>query len=197
MGAGSPRFPDGGRVIGIEPAAAALQRLYGLEGHLEPLPAEYDANFRVDTGEERLVLKVMRPACDTGLVDLQCALLDHLAASAPDIPLSRVRETLAGEKVGRLEVESGDERLVWLLSWIPGRLLAHTRPHLPGLLESLGSLLGEIDTALAGFSHPAAERDFQWNPARPGWIRDKLDSESHRRRAERVLPRGGTRRRIR
>ena len=40
------------------------------------------------------------------------------------------------------------------------------------MLRSLGSLLGTMDAALAGFSHPAAERDLKWDPRRAGWIRE-------------------------
>ena len=39
---------------------------------------------------------------------------------------------------------------------------------------SLGQFLGEMDAALADFSHPAAHRELKWDLARSGWIRDYL-----------------------
>ena len=102
MGAGSRRFPEARSVISAELSAESLRQLYGIAGRLKYIPSEYDANFRVETGQETLVLKIMRPGCDPGLVDLQCALLDHLAERAPHIILPRVHSTKEGERVGRV-----------------------------------------------------------------------------------------------
>jgi 4-aminobutyrate aminotransferase-like enzyme len=47
-----------------------------------------------------------------------------------------------------------------------------------------------MDSALQGFSHPASEREFKWDLARAGWIRDKLDyvkDEARRKQVERLL----------
>ena len=51
---------------------------------------------------------------------------------------------------------------VRLLSWMPGRPLADTRPH-SELLEPLGRFLGVLDRGLADFEHPAADREFYWD----------------------------------
>src|SRR5205085_1226613 len=68
----------------------------------------------------------------------------------------------------------GAPRLVWLLSYVPGRILAETSPHSAELLHSIGRLLGQIDAALIDFAHPAAQRELKWNLARAGWIREHL-----------------------
>jgi 4-aminobutyrate aminotransferase-like enzyme len=60
---------------------------------------------------------------------------------------------------------------VWLLTFVKGTVLADARPHSPELLHSVGRLLGEIDNALAGFSHPAALRQLKWDSSQPTWIR--------------------------
>ena len=83
-------------------------------------------------------------------------------------------------------------RLVWVLGFVPGTVLARARPHSPELLASLGRLLGEMDAALADFTHPAATRELKWDLARAGWIREHLgEIETPARRAlvERVLAR--------
>lgn len=143
--------------------------------HAVALPGEYDANFEIRSEGGRFVLKVMHPARDRGLVDLQCAALDHLARVAPDLRVSRVRLTRVGERVTRVQVPGGRsgervERLVWMLSYIDGAPLAVAHPQTDEMLESLGRFLGELDRALADFTHPAADRELKWDLSRAGWI---------------------------
>jgi 4-aminobutyrate aminotransferase-like enzyme/Ser/Thr protein kinase RdoA (MazF antagonist) len=149
--------------------------LYGLRAAARPLPGEYDDNFHLtaDDGTE-LVLKVMHPGRERGFVDLQCGFLRYLAARAPALALPRVVAATDGEPVVRTDTIGGVARLVWMLSYVPGRTLAGTRPHPPRLLEALGAFLGRLDDALAGFSHPAAQRELKWDFARADWIRDHL-----------------------
>ena len=68
--------------------------------------------------------------------------------------------------------------------------MADVRPHTPELLGSLGSLLGTVDAALGGFSHPAAARDLKWDPRRAGWIVDYtrfVEDPARRSLAERLF----------
>jgi hypothetical protein len=57
-----------------------------------------------------------------------------------------------------------------LITHLPGRLLADTKPHSPALLHSLGHTLGQLDAALADFDHPAAHRTLKWNLNRASFI---------------------------
>src|SRR5205085_8126399 len=107
------------------------------------------------------------------VVDLQCRALAFLAERAPALDLPRVRSTLAGEPFVSVTIQ-GAPRLVWLLSYVPGRILAETSPHSAELLHSIGRLLGQIDAALIDFAHPAAQRELKWNLARAGWIREHI-----------------------
>src|SRR5260370_17602867 len=69
-------------------------------------------------------------------------------------------------------------------------MLAKARPHSPELLQSLGQFLGEVDAALADFSHAAAGRELKWDLARAGWIRAHLHhirDASQRRLVEKFL----------
>jgi len=63
---------------------------------------------------------------------------------------------------------------VRLLTYIPGKLFAVTRPHTAELLHSLGSMMGRMDRALQGFTHPAAQRSLKWDLQQAMWIRDYL-----------------------
>ena len=136
---------------------------FGLSGHARPLPAEFDDNFHlkaVDGAE--YVLKVMHPGYKRELVDLQCAALRHLAVFPVPCVCGPVTVTQDG-------------RLAWLLTWLPGRLLAETKLSSPEVLSSIGHLLGRVDAALKNFDHPAAHRELKWDLSRAGWIRGYLD----------------------
>jgi 4-aminobutyrate aminotransferase-like enzyme/Ser/Thr protein kinase RdoA (MazF antagonist) len=181
------------RVVAPVPVWEAVRlarELYGLEAEARALPGEYDANFHLTTGDgPGFVLKAMHPGRERGLVELQCAALRHLSARAPHLALPRVHPATRGDAVVSAEV-GGGTRLVWMLTYVPGTVLAKARPHSPELLESLGRLLGEMDGALEDFSHPEAERELKWDLVRAGWIRghlDEIDSPARRALVERFL----------
>ncbi|HEY8152347.1 MAG TPA: aminotransferase class III-fold pyridoxal phosphate-dependent enzyme, partial [Vicinamibacteria bacterium] len=159
-----------------EGRASLLARdLYGFEATARALPGEYDDNFHLvaPDGSQR-VLKVMHPARERSLIDLQCAALEHVAARAPDLYLPRVCRGVDGATIAVVE-DAGARRLVWMLTYVPGRPLAEARPHTAELLGSVGRLLGEMNQALLSFAHPAADRpDLKWDLARAGWIRDVM-----------------------
>jgi 4-aminobutyrate aminotransferase-like enzyme/Ser/Thr protein kinase RdoA (MazF antagonist) len=156
-------------------AVRFARELYGLEAEARALPGEYDHNFHLKTHDgPGFVLKVMHPARERGLVDLQCAALHHLAERAPQLALPRVQPTLEGGALTSSHIAER-ARIVWMLTFVPGTVLARARPHSPELLQSLGRLLGEMDAALADFSHPSAERELKWDLSRAGWIREHLD----------------------
>jgi 4-aminobutyrate aminotransferase-like enzyme/Ser/Thr protein kinase RdoA (MazF antagonist) len=142
-----------------------------------------DDRLPAATGSQ-FVLKVMHPARESSLVDMQCRALRHLAQRAPQLNLPRVCPTKSEEAFTAVAAADGSSRIVWLLSYVPGTMLAQTRPHSAELLASVGNLLGEMDVALADFSHPVAHRELKWDFARAGWIRDHLDGivDADRRR---------------
>ena len=156
-------------------ASRISSQAYGLEATARTLPGEYDDNFHLLTADSRaFVLKIMHPAREESFVDLQSRALTHLAQRAPHLALPRVVPTLRGELFARQKLEDSSERLVWLLSFVPGTTLAEVTPHSPELFASLGRLLGEIDNALLDFSHPGALRELKWDLCRSSWARDYL-----------------------
>ena len=180
-----------------EAEAVELARdLYGLTVTARPLPGEYDDNFHLTTvsavagaqpksavphlnpphtqedGAE-FVLKVMHPARERSFIDMQCCALQHLAQRAPHLSLPRVLRNRKGEAFAAVETD-GTARLVWMLSYVPGTMLAKARPHSAELLQSLGRFLGALDAALADFAHAGTGRELKWDLARAGWIRAHL-----------------------
>jgi len=187
--------------IGSHPPVRATARdaerlaweLHGLEARAHPLPSEFDDNFLLEAADgTRRVLKVMHPAREPGFVDLQCAALKVLAGRDPGLPVPRVIPDRKGRDRSTAGLGGGPDRLVWMLSYLPGRPIAGVRPVTPELLAGIGETLARLDLAWAGFSHPSARRELKWDLARAGWIRDHLDAvrnPGRRSLVERVLAR--------
>lgn len=156
-------------------AVRLASEIFRLEASAKSLPGEYDDNFLLTSADGReFVLKVMHPAREQSFVEMQCQALQHLAKGAPQLPLPRVCATPGGDAFTVATLSDGLKRLVWLLTYMPGTVLAKVNPRSPELLQSLGQFLGETDAALADFSHPAAHRELKWDLSRAGWIRGYL-----------------------
>ena len=181
-----------------EEAARLAREIYGLETRAEALPGEYDDNFRlvaldggtqafrdgVSEGAAEFVLKVMHPAREASFVEMQALALRWLAEKLPQRELPRVMLSRENKLFTTTTGADGEKRIVWLLSYVPGEELAHAKPHSEELLGSLGTLLGEMDAALAEFAHPATHRELKWDSARASWIGDALPAiEDEERRA--------------
>jgi 4-aminobutyrate aminotransferase-like enzyme/Ser/Thr protein kinase RdoA (MazF antagonist) len=162
--------------VSVEEAAELARDLYGLDVSARPLPGEYDDNFHLIAADgAQYVLKVMHPARDRTFIDLQCQALRHLAKHAEALVLPRVVPTRGGELQTEMAAADGTRRLVWLLTFVSGTVLAEVRPHSEELLTSLGRLLGTIDYGLQNFSHSAAQRELKWDLSAAGWIKGHLN----------------------
>ncbi len=178
----------------VQDAVRFAEELYGLRVVAATmLPGEHDQNvYLKTTADEEFVLKLSHVGEERAILDLQHAALAHLANAAPSLALPTVRPTSTGEALTTVASPAGTAHFVRLLTYVPGRLFARTAPHSPALLRSLGDVLGTLDRALAGFSHPAAQRDLKWDLARASWIRPYLSAipdPARRELVERLLDR--------
>jgi 4-aminobutyrate aminotransferase-like enzyme/Ser/Thr protein kinase RdoA (MazF antagonist) len=156
-------------------AVRLARELYGIEASAQALPGEYDDNFHLTSADgHEFVLKVIHPARERSFIDLQCRALTHLAQRAPQLSLPRVTPNRSGEQFTSIAAADGSTRLVWLLTFVSGTVLAEVRPHTPELLGDLGRFLGELDAALQSFAHAAAHRELKWDSSRAGWIKDYI-----------------------
>ncbi len=153
-------------------AERIAREAFGLDARARPLVGEYDHNFHLATPTAQYVLKIMRAGCDPDFIDLQRAALDHLAHLSIPKPVS---------------VKQVDGRVVWLLDWIEGTLLAEAKYRSPELLENIGALLGRVDAALASFHHPGAIRELKWDLKRAAWIEPYIQHTADPRLIERIL----------
>ncbi|MFN8020202.1 MAG: aminotransferase class III-fold pyridoxal phosphate-dependent enzyme [Acidimicrobiales bacterium] len=176
-----------------ELAAIALEH-FGLQGTIAPLDSERDQNARLVTADGTYVLKVANAHEDTGVLDLQLVMLDHLARVAPELPVPRVVHTRGG--FASTTVGAHHVRVV---THLPGATLASV-PRTPELETDLGRLLGRLSAGLRGIGHPAAHRPgFLWNlddaQSVRGWVDDVTDADDRaavatafHRHEQRVLP---------
>jgi 4-aminobutyrate aminotransferase-like enzyme/Ser/Thr protein kinase RdoA (MazF antagonist) len=161
-------------VTGSEAAQLARQ-IFSLEVSAKSLPGEYDDNFHLTSVDGReFVLKIMHPSREHAFVEMQCQALQHLAHRAPHLLLPRVCLTPNSNAFTVTALADGTKRLLWLLTYVSGTVLAKVNPHAPKVLRSLGQFLGELDAALRDFSHPATHRELKWDLARAAWIRGYL-----------------------
>jgi Ser/Thr protein kinase RdoA (MazF antagonist) len=160
------------------------REIFSLEVSAKALPGEYDDNFHLKSVDGReFVLKFMHPAREQSFVEMQCQALQHLAQLAPHLALPRVFPAPGGNSFTAATLADGTKRLLWLLTFVHGTVLAKANPHTPELLRSLGQFLAEMDAALVDFSHPAAHRELKWDLSQASWIRGYLQHiESSQRR---------------
>ena len=122
-----------------EEAEKIALRYYGVSASAERLAAEHDDAFRLTTAAGRSRLLKIGVADAAGEpVSFQTAVLLHLAAAAPHLPVQRVTPALDGEPLGRAAVDAG-------------------------LRRETGATLARLNLALRGLRHPGARRTHLWD----------------------------------
>ena len=170
----------------------ALLRDYGIEGNARSLPGEYDLNFDVTAATGRFVFKVMRADCDPQFVEMQIAAMETARAAGLANAIPNVIRTNKGATHTTVVTEAGEYRIAWLISFLPGTLMAHVEPWSPALATSIGELLGRLDRALVNFDHPLLDRELKWDLRRADWIVNDtaaIRNPERRARIERVASR--------
>ncbi len=164
-----------GKVDQLHHWQTVLAQYWGITADLVRLDGEYDLNFLAKTASgDGFILKVMRPACEDWLVDMQVKAFDHIANRQPDLPCPRVLRANSEKPFLRLADEDGRMRLVWLLNQLPGQCYANAHPKNNALIHAVGHALGGMAKALSDFQHNGLARDFKWNLMQADWIEDQL-----------------------
>jgi Ser/Thr protein kinase RdoA (MazF antagonist) len=147
--------------------AALLGHEFGLDGSLTRIATEKDDTFRLDADDRSYLVKVSQAVEDPEIVDLQSAVLRHLESTAPGLPVQRLIPTRTGEARVELPVETAPHpRILRVLSFVPGTLLADVRPGpTQPQLAAAGAALARVATALADFAHRRDDRLLLWDLA--------------------------------
>jgi Ser/Thr protein kinase RdoA (MazF antagonist) len=140
-------------------AQAIAEKCFGIQASAEELPSERDLNFLLTSRDgEKFVLKIANAREERVTLEAQNAMLRHLEERVEFCP--RVVPALSGE-----EIEVVGDRLVRVLTYLPGKPLGTVEDRSEALSYDLGKKLGHFSRALVGFDHPGAHRAFHWDLA--------------------------------
>ncbi|AOR65507.1 phosphotransferase [Pectobacterium wasabiae] len=172
--------------VSCQQALVIAQQEYGLSGQMSLLQGERDVNFCLTvTPDERYMLKVINAAEPADVSDFQTSLLLHLASHAPELPVPRIRPTQEGLSEACVDIDGVPLR-VRLVSYLPGRPQHLVLPSLT-LMQQLGDTLAQLDHALHGFTHQAANRSLLWDISRADQVRPYLDFVAERQQYQHLL----------
>lgn len=150
--------------------------LFKISGKAIALPGELDFNFRIKVAEsEGYILKVSRPNEDVNYLDFHQKLLQYIDSKQNEIIAPKVYLDIHVKAISDWVDNSGNIRKVRLLSWVSGRIWSSVNPQLDGLRYSLGEQCGKLTSALIGFDHPMANREFEWDVAQSLWTKAHLN----------------------
>ncbi len=150
------RMPD-------DEAVAILHQHYGLRGALTRLATEKDETFRVDGDDHRrYILKIGNPVEPQAEIDLQVAVLEHVALHDNAIPVPRVVSNRAGGLHARIRDRAGQSRPLRLMSYLPGTPL-DSQASTPLQREAIGAMLARLRLCMSNFEHTAAQRTLAWD----------------------------------
>lgn len=159
----------------LEEAAQLAKTHYDLTAVAQSLPSERDQNFLLTTKDGRLyILKIAGRTESIEALQLENALMAQLQQSAVAHLVPKLVTAVSQQAISHTVAKNGISYLVRLITHLPGKLLAQTKPHSPKLLYSLGDTFGQLNLALANFAHPAAHRAFKWDLKQADFIADYL-----------------------
>ncbi|NNL43251.1 MAG: aminotransferase class III-fold pyridoxal phosphate-dependent enzyme, partial [Desulfobacterales bacterium] len=163
----------------------SVQDLYGIEGDLEPLPAEWDQNFKLNGGDAgTFVVKIANRGCSKEVLEFQNSAMNRLSERWESGKSPRVVTSLSGNSISTITNSAGVIFNIRVLTYLPGQPLAGAQTLCEQTQYRLGYSLGELDQHLFDFQHPAMNRDLPWDLRQADWI------TSHTRRIADVRRRG-------
>jgi len=164
------RRPD----VDAEAAAALLEVAFGRRGRLRELGSHQDRNFLVDTGDDRLVLKIARHGISRQELEAENAAMLHAAAAALPFEIPVPQPAIDGSLVTRVRIPGGDAHDLRLVTYIDGTPMDRARHLAPAVLRAHGAMAAGIARALDGFDHPALDRALQWDIRHAGAVVEAL-----------------------
>jgi len=156
-----------------EDAVRIAADFYGLNAAASALPSERDQNFLLKVASEsQFVLKIANSEESFDFLDLQNRMVQYLSSRRIALEFPRIISGKNGKDIATIETGAAEKHFVRLFTWLDGECLATVQSHGRKLLASLGRALGQMDAALADFSHPAAHRAFYWDLRRADIARE-------------------------
>jgi hydroxylysine kinase len=163
-----------GQAFPEQQVAAELRQLYDLTGQLTRIPTEKDDTFRLATTGGQFLVKIAPASESAQIVNLQSAVMQHLENSAQPIPAQRLIRGVHGQVESTVVDPGGENRILRVLSYLDGSLLAKANPT-PAQFAGVGAMLGRLDRALSDFEHPDESRLLIWDLKNFSYMRPLLE----------------------
>lgn len=185
----SPNLVNAAPDVSNEAAVAITAKHFGIAASVSKLPSERNHMFKLVADGRSFVLKISNPSEDPGITNLQTAVLQHIEAMDPEIPVPRVVPTREGAADLRLEIANGPPCAVCLLTFLQGQPL-HATPRSDRQLRNLGITLARLGRALRALFHPAAGHMLGWDIKHAGRLKQLVPvifDSGRRKLAERFM----------
>jgi 4-aminobutyrate aminotransferase-like enzyme/Ser/Thr protein kinase RdoA (MazF antagonist) len=168
-----------------------VRDLYGMDGKVEPLPAEWDQNFRLDGGKAgTFVVKIANRARSTELLEFENAAMKRLSDLKASVEVPNILNSLSGDVISTIHGPDGTPFHTRVFTYITGNPFATVQDICDRTLERLGYALGDLDRCLLDWQHPAMNRDLRWDLRQAEWISShtrSITDTQHRGIVERLL----------
>jgi 4-aminobutyrate aminotransferase-like enzyme/Ser/Thr protein kinase RdoA (MazF antagonist) len=168
--------------VSLEQARSLLQ-LFGIDGRVEELGSQQDANFLVRAEAGKFVLKISNPAFTLADLEAQEAAAQQVAASAPNIQVPLGVPGPEGKEILSADLD-GQRLLVRLYTFVDGEMLSECDYLAPSTVAAIGELAGRTAKALQTLETPVPDRILQWDLRYAAEVVEGL--------ADFVAPPGGT-----
>ena len=156
-------------MLDADGAARLASRHFDIRATATALDGELDLNFKLASPGSTHLLKVHRAAASTFL-DFQDAMLRWIRDHDPELAVPAPLTSVDGKAAVPVTLD-GETASLRCLTWLDGTLWSSARIDSLEGPWSLGRYLARLDRALAGFSHPAAQRELSWDMRRAGSLR--------------------------
>ena len=119
--------------------AGALKTHWGMEAKLSALPGELDQNFLAQKKNgAKYILKIMRKNCPIWLITAQIEAIEHLHNKDPSLKVPKVLKSSEGTSFITEADCSGNERLIWMQTYISGKCYADIKQKTPDISFDVG-----------------------------------------------------------
>jgi Ser/Thr protein kinase RdoA (MazF antagonist) len=157
-----------GSTTPVDLIADLCRQAWGLEGTFTRLQSASDEVLRMDGGDgSRYLLRLTSPRESPVVIDFQTRAVLHLNEARTALPVPRLIRTLDGRAMLRPDWPGAMPPAARLFTWLEGTSL-HLTPRSLAQAGALGVTLARLGQALAGFDHPGAEHELDWDLCRTG-----------------------------
>ncbi|WP_051342776.1 phosphotransferase [Pseudonocardia spinosispora] len=139
-----------------------LEHFHGLTGTVRRIATEKDETFVLSCAQGRYLVKISSPHEALPDIELQTAAMLHVRDAAPGLPVQLPVAGLDGRYGHPLAASGHTGRLLRVLTYLPGGLLADADPA-PGEVRDIGRVAARLARVLDGFSHPRQDRTVIWD----------------------------------